>query len=90
VLEVFVIVFHLAAIIVAAVLLRTSVKNRAAFGAWPVFGIGLIIHAVPSLVLLGSYPGGIGYIVAFFAVPLAAGAAILWMIVAACIAVLSD
>jgi len=86
-LEYFVILFHLAAIIIAAVFLVSSVKNRAS-SPWLVFFVGLIVHAGPSLFLLGTYQGGIGYIVAFFAAPLAAVAVVLWIIVASCIAVL--
>ena len=87
ILEFFVIFFHLAAIIIAAVLLVNGIKNRA-FSPWLVFFVGLIVHAAPSLFLLGTYPGGIGYIVAFFAAPVAAVGAILWIIVAVCIALL--
>jgi hypothetical protein len=85
-LEYFVILFHLAAIIIAAVFLVTGIKNRT-FSPWLVFFVGLIVHAGPSLLLLGTYPGGIGYIVAFFAAPAGVGA-ILWIIVASCIALL--
>lgn len=79
--------FHLAAIIIAAVLLASGIKNRTS-SPWLVFFVGLIVHAGPSLFLLGTYPSGIGYIVAFFAAPVAAVGAILWIIVAVCIALL--
>ncbi|WP_424629696.1 hypothetical protein [Bradyrhizobium sp. SYSU BS000235] len=83
----FAILFHLAAIIIAAVFLVTGIKNRA-FSPWLVFFVGLIVHAGPSLFLLGTYSGAIGYIVAFIAAPLAGVGAILWIIVASCIALL--
>jgi hypothetical protein len=68
-LEYLVIMFHPAVVIIAAVFLVTSIKRQAS--PWLVFFVGLIVHAGPSLLLLGTYPGGIGYIVAFFAVPVA-------------------
>ena len=84
--EYLVIMFHPAVVIIAAVFLVTSIKRQAS--PWLVFFVGLIVHAGPSLLLLGTYPGGIGYIVAFFAVPVAAVGAILWIIVATFIALL--
>lgn len=78
--------FHPAVVTIAAVFLVTSIKRQAS--PWLVFFVGLIVHAGPSLFLLGTYQGGIGYIVAFFAAPLAAVAVVLWIIVASCIAVL--
>lgn len=85
--EYLVILFHPAAVIIAAVFLVTSIKNQAT-SPWLVFFVGLIVHVGPSLLLLGTYPGGIGYIVAFFAVPVAAVGAILWIVVATFIALL--
>ncbi len=86
----FLLAFHVVAIAIAAVMLRSSIKNGSTSLAWSAVGLGLVMQPGPSVLLASSYPPEVGYVVWFVSAPIALAAAVLWMFIAACVAILTS
>jgi hypothetical protein len=80
-------ILHLTAVVIAAVILKDSIKYRQILRGWLVIGGSLVVHAVPSLVVAASLPPEGGFFVWFVTMPLAVTASILFIVIAACIAI---
>jgi hypothetical protein len=78
-------ILHFTAVLVPALILKDSIRNGKILLAWLVVGAGLVVHAVPSVLLVFSLPTEGGYFV-YFASLLALVPMIIWILVAACIA----